>query len=270
MPLSFLNCRTVLPWWGGPPGPRPAPWPASAGIFQKPPKPARGPAAAQGGRPTNMVIPRWQRAVLSVLGVALLVAVLRLVVIFVERARTTEPPRPAAAPLPLSPDYYVFVPKSLVRNVNHVREFIGKPLWVRDGYRWTCSPGSEVLGPIEKLTVSRVFERGHQVWLEFLRDGRPCAVAISAGDQFYLDEIFFIKDPHEIYKDWTPETWKKIAERRLEPGMTETQITFAIGYGRPVEGRAGEPRTVVEYTAGDRHARVVYRYGVAKQIESLP
>src|SRR5713226_9549765 len=41
-----------LELWGGPPGPRRAPWP---GLFssEKCGKPARGPAAAQGGRPTK-------------------------------------------------------------------------------------------------------------------------------------------------------------------------------------------------------------------------
>ncbi len=217
-----------------------------------------------------MTVPRWQRNVLIILGVVLLAAGLRVVVIFVNRAQSDKASRPAVAPLPLSPDYYVFPPKSLVRSLADAKEFVGKPLWVRDGYRWTCTPGTQALGPIEKLTVSRVFQRGGQVWVEFLQDGHPCPIAISAGDRFYLDEIFFIKDPHEIYKDWTPETWKKIADRRIEPGMTETQITFAIGYGIPVEGRAGEPRRVVDYTAGDRHARVAYLYGIAKRVDPLP
>ena len=212
---------------------------------------------------------KWQRNVQIALAVALLIAALRVAVIFVNRSRASRPSRPVAAPLPLSPDYYVLPPKSLVRSSADVKEFVGKPLWVRDGYRWTCAPGSQVLGPIEKLTVTRVFQRAGQVWLEFLKEGRPCAVAISAGDRFYLDEIFFIKDPHEIYKDWPPEAWNKIAERRLEPGMTETQITFALGYGKPVEGRASESRTVVEYTEGDRHARVTYQYGIAKRVEPL-
>jgi hypothetical protein len=217
----------------------------------------------------TMTVPRWQRNVLIVLGVVLLAAALRLVVILVNRALSAKASRPAVASLPLSPDYYVLPPKSMVRSLADVKEFVGKPLWVRDGYRWTCMPGSQILGPIEKLTVTRVFQRAGQVWLEFSKEGRPCAVAISAGDRFYLDEIFFIKDPHEIYKDWTTEAWKKIAERRLEPGMTETQITFALGYGKPVEGRAGESRTVVEYTEGDRHARVTYHYGIAKRVEPL-
>src|SRR5262249_34663281 len=37
--------------WGGPPEPEPAPWPASVPTLLRAGKPARGPAAAQGGPP---------------------------------------------------------------------------------------------------------------------------------------------------------------------------------------------------------------------------
>src|SRR5262249_30773734 len=39
--------------WGGPPGPQPAPWPASERAEESEQRLAGGPAAAPGGRPTN-------------------------------------------------------------------------------------------------------------------------------------------------------------------------------------------------------------------------
>ena len=214
---------------------------------------------------------RWQRIIHLILRAGLIASVLYVVVVFIERAREPKAP-PKLAVLPLSPDYYVVPPKSHVRSLADVRVFVGKPLWVREGYRWSCTPGPGVLGPMEKLVPTRAFRKGEHVWLKFVRDGRSCAIQVSAGDSFFLDEIFLIKDPHEVYKDWTPEAWKKIEARRIEPGMTETQITFALGYGLLVKdlSRQGDPHRVVDYTAGDKRMRVVYAYGVAKQVEPLP
>src|SRR5262249_46272570 len=45
-----------LAWWGGPPGPQPSPWPASAIIAEEPPKPDRGPAWALWGRPARRTL----------------------------------------------------------------------------------------------------------------------------------------------------------------------------------------------------------------------
>src|SRR5262249_28206113 len=49
----FSHRRTVLPWWGGPPGPQPAPWPALGSLEYGGQRPAPGPACAPGGRPTT-------------------------------------------------------------------------------------------------------------------------------------------------------------------------------------------------------------------------
>ncbi len=214
---------------------------------------------------------KWLRLLRRIGAVGLLVSILYVAAVFLGRwrERSALPPKPAV--LPLSPDYYVAPPKSYVWSLADARALAGKPLWVREGYRWPCTPGTETLGPMEKLTPRRAFQKGGQVWLEFVRSGRPCAVPIAIGDHFFLDEIFFIKDPHEVYKEWTPESWKRIEERRIDPGMTETQITFALGVGQLVKdlSRQGDPHRVVDYTGGDRHVRVVYAYGVAKQVDPL-
>src|SRR3989442_12776330 len=122
--------------------------------------------------PISKLEPGWQRNTQRVLLVGLILAGIYLAVVFVQRARPPQlPAKPA--PLPLSPDYYVLPPKSYVRSLADARGLVGKPLWVREGYRWQCPPGPETLGPMEKVVPRRAFERNRQVWLEFVRDGRP-------------------------------------------------------------------------------------------------
>jgi len=216
--------------------------------------------------------PLWHRITQWVLAAALALASLYVAGVFIERWR--QPAKSAAKPglLPLSPDYWVMPPKSYVRSLKDARAFLGKPLWVREGYRWTCSPGPETLDPMERLVPQRVFARSREVWLEFTRGGRRCAIPVSAGDTFFLDEIFLIRDPREVYKDWPAEAWNRIAERRIEPGMTETQITFSLGYGVLVRGLSGygDAHRVVDHIGGERRMRVTYEYGIAKAVQPLP
>jgi hypothetical protein len=212
----------------------------------------------------------WPRIIQRVLTIGLVASFAYLATVFMERLRIPKVRPPQT--LPLSPDYYVYPPKSYVRSLADARALVGKPLWVREGYRWSCSPPPGTLGPLEKLEPRRAFQRGGQVLLEFLRDGRPCVIPISSGDRFFLDEIFLIKDPREIYKAWPPETWQKVQEGRIEVGMTETQITFALGFGVLAQdlSRDGDAHRVFDHAGGPRRVRVVYAYGVAKQIENLP
>jgi len=214
------------------------------------------------------------RMIQRVLNVSLIVTSLYVANFFFQRSREKRQPvpRPQSKTLPLSPDYYVVPPKSYVRDLADVRAFAGKPLWVREGYRWLCPPGKP-LGPMEKVIASGAYEKNGQVWLKLGRGGQPaCSLAISSKNRFFLDEIFFIKDPHGVYRDWSPDTWNKIAARQIEPEMTQTQITFALGMGELVPGlsETGGARTVIDYTATEKHLRVTYAYGVAKQVERLP
>ncbi|SRR5579884_102879 len=213
----------------------------------------------------------WQRQTQRVLTAGLILSALYVAGVFIERALEPKRPRPRPQTLPLSSDYYVALPKSYLRDFADAEALAGKALWVREGYRWLCRPGG-ALGPMEKVVVRRAYRKRGQVWLEVVRDQQPaCSLPISSGSQFFLDDIFLIKDPHQIYKDWTPEIWEKIAAHRAEPGMTEAQITFALGYGELVRelSEPGEAHRVVDYTHGEKSIRVTYVYGVAKQVEPL-
>ena len=76
-----------------------------------------------------------------------------------------------------------------------------------------------------------------QMMAAFRVGGKPYAVPIGVekdGDfKCYSDEIFFIEDPHDLYKHWPADVWKAIDEHRVQPGMNELQSSFAIGVGIP-------------------------------------
>lgn len=217
---------------------------------------------------------KW-RIIQRILNVSLILASLYVAGVFIERRRQLKQMKDQSLAqqkvLPLSPDYYVVPPKSYVRNLADLQAFAGKPLWVRDGYWWKCPPDTP-LGPMERVVATGAYEQKGELWLKLSRGGQaPCSVAVSSKGRLLFDGMFLIKDPREIYKDWTPDTWKKIEERRIEPGMTEAQIKFALGYGEIVPGLSGgDADRVVDYKSGEKHVRVTYAYGVAKRVEGLP
>ena len=49
----------------------------------------------------------------------------------------------------------------------------------------------------------------------FQKDEKSYAVPIGfeAEGQYkiYSDEMFFVEDPHELYKHWPPEVWQAVA-----------------------------------------------------------
>ncbi|MSO22680.1 MAG: hypothetical protein EXQ58_05375 [Acidobacteria bacterium] len=54
-----------------------------------------------------------------------------------------------------------------------------------------------------------------------------------------LDELFYLKNPRELYAHWDEDAWRKIEEHSLEPGMTLTQAMLSLGIGRLVTTQAG-------------------------------
>ena len=54
-----------------------------------------------------------------------------------------------------------------------------------------------------------------------------------------LDELFYLKNPRELYAHWDEDAWRKIEEHSLEPGMTLTQALLSLGFGRLVTTQAG-------------------------------
>lgn len=214
---------------------------------------------------------RTRRRIQIFLAAALLVTTLRVLWIFYQRRRPPPQTRPTSlAPRPVNPDYYVHPPRSYLTDLKSAQRLKGSPVWVRDGYRYPHFPfdartrrtgeikDPPLLPPIQKITITDVVAEPtrragtDEINLIFEDLGSSLALhSVTIGHcdrrtqtcRFYLDEMFFLKDPRELYSHWTPEIWKAIERHEVKEGMSETQISFALGYGRFLR-KQGDDREV--------------------------
>ena len=209
------------------------------------------------------------------LKVTLVVGAVYLAYHFYERhriANMTIGEQPTKRSLPS--DAFVFVPKSYATNLTSARERLtGKPLWIREGYRWTYQPGDVLFEPLERI-VPLAFElRGREVVLLFEKAGERRSFVIGTPQRVFVDEIFFVKDPRQIYDHWTDEMWAEAAQGVVATGMSEVRIGFALGVGQVVRQSPGGMTRIVDYkqcaAAGLDPVRVTYRDHVAESIEPL-
>ncbi|MDE0101228.1 MAG: hypothetical protein OXN89_02510 [Bryobacterales bacterium] len=226
------------------------------------------------GEPSNSDWLFWARLTVKVL---LVFGALYVGYHFYERHRlaNVEFDRPQTRPRKLPADVFAFVPKSYVTDlVSARRRLIGKPLWVKEGYRWPYDPGGRVFGPLERIVPTAVEVRGNDAVLVFDKDGARARFGIGSPQRVFIDDIFFVTDPKEIYDHWTPEMWQSAAAGEVAPGMSEIRIGFALGAGEVVRQSPGGATRIVDYklcaAAGIEPVRVTYLDHVATAIEPLP
>jgi hypothetical protein len=186
-------------------------------------------------------------------------------------------------------DYYV-VPKKLYPfDVESAKQLTQQPVWVKEGYRYTYYPydaarkrtdfGHEagLLLPIERLEIKDVVTgippgagNRRQVMAVFQKEGKSYAVPIGfeAEGQYkiYSDEMFFVEDPHELYKHWPADVWQAVGQHEVKPGMNELQADFAVGMGVPDAGASSAEKTV-HYPNGGKPLVVIYREGKAAVVK---
>jgi len=191
-----------------------------------------------------------------------------------------------------NPDYYVSPKKLYPYDLKSARQLMQQAIWVKEGYRYTYYPydparkqvdfGHEagLLLPIEKLAITDVVaamppgkgER-RQVMAVFQKEGKTYAVPIGfeAEEQYtiYSDEMFFVEDPHDLYKHWPAEVWQAVEQHQVNPGMNELQADFAIGMGVPDAGSSSDEKTV-RYPNGGKPVVVVFRDGKAAEVKAGP
>lgn len=189
-----------------------------------------------------------------------------------------------------NPDYYVNPKKLYPYDIKSAKQLTQEPVWVKEGYRYTYyrydSASKQVdfahdaglLLPIEKLEIKDVVtampagkgER-RQVMAVFQTDGKTYAVPIGyeADEQYkiYSDEMFFVEDPHDLYKHWPADVWQAVSQHEVKPGMNELQADFAIGMGVPDAGSSSYEKTV-RYPNGGKPVVVVYQDGKAAEIKA--
>jgi hypothetical protein len=189
-----------------------------------------------------------------------------------------------------NPDYYVTPKKLYPYDLNSAKQLTRQPVWVKEGYRYTYYPfnpstrrtdfGREagLLLPIERIEIKDVLtEIGpgagnrRQMMAVFQKDGKSYAVPVgfeSEGQyEIYSDEMFYIEDPHELYKHWPAEVWQAVEQHEVKPGMNELQADFAVGMGVPDAGGSSDEKTV-RYPNGGKPLVVIYHDGKAAEIKT--
>ncbi len=215
--------------------------------------------------------------------IALAAAAVRIGVIFYHRRQANQPRQQQEQLMNL--DYYVTPKKLHAYDLPSARELTKQPVWVREGFRYSyfnydaglrradLTRPVGTLGPIEKLDVTDVVTQKmpdgpSQVLAVFKKGDEKFAVPIGTeqkGDyNFFVDEVFYIQDPKELYKHWPTDVWQAIEQHQVKPGMNEIQVAFAIGMGRP-HPINGEEKTV-DYPNGGNPVIVTFRNGRAVTI----
>lgn len=190
---------------------------------------------------------------------------------------------------PLKADYYVTPKKLRPYDLKSARQLTQQPAWVRLGYYHTYYPYNEAshkadfvhevgtLGPLQKLDIidvaTGVTPRApdtKQILAVFRTDGKTYAVPIGAEKgsefKFYSDDMFFIEDPHVLYKHWPADVWKAIEEHRAQPGMNELQASFALGMGT-AEGSGDYGSRTLDYANGGKPVTVTFENDKAVTIK---
>jgi hypothetical protein len=184
-------------------------------------------------------------------------------------------------------DYYVTPKKLYPFDLKSAQQLTQQPVWVKEGYRYTYyryvpvvktvdfKNEAGMLGPLERLEIKDVIAVAapggrKQVVALFDKDGHSYAVPVgfeSDGQyKIYSDEMFYVEDPHELYKHWPADVWQAIAQHEVKPGMNELQADFAIGMGVPDAGASSADKTV-RYPNGGKPVVVVYSGGKAEEIK---
>jgi len=155
----------------------------------------------------------------------------------------------------ITSDDYVTPPKVFPYDTKSAaKELAGKAVWVRTGNQLAYYPyvaagrsadfshQAGLLGPLEKLEIKDAVlqtppKAGNQkqVFAVFSKAGEPRLYAAMIGAEqngtysFYINDEFFLDDPHKLYAHWPAEVWSAIDTHEVKTGMNELQASFAVG-----------------------------------------
>jgi len=223
-----------------------------------------------------------------VLALAIIIAGARGAYIFYARHEAMQEEAKPRQEAPLKADYYVTPKKLHPYDLKSARDLTKQPVWVKLGGQITYYPWERAahradwkheagtLGPLQKLDITDVVtdvppKGSKQVMALFTLDGKPFAapIGVKDGDDYkiYSDDIFFIQDPHELYKHWPAEVWKAIDAHQVQQGMSELQASFAIGMGVPV-GSGDYGWRALRYPNDDKPLTITFENDKAVQIQS--
>jgi hypothetical protein len=183
-------------------------------------------------------------------------------------------------------DDYVTPKKLYPYDLKSAKQLTQQPVWVKEGYRYTYygydaarkrvdfAHEAGTLLPIEQLNIKDVVTAAvpggkRQVMAVFQKEAKSYAVPIGfeADEQYkiYSDEMFYIEDPHQLYKHWSADVWQAVERHEVKPGMNEMQADFAVGMGVPDAGTSSGK--TVHYPNGGNPLVVVYQDGKAVEVK---
>src|SRR5438445_6512168 len=159
-----------------------------------------------------------------ILFLGIIVTGIRLGIILYERHEDNAKVVKKEAP-PLNPDFYVNPRKLYPYDVKSAKQLTQQPAWVKVGYFYPYYPyditahhtdlshEAGKLLPLQKLEIKDVVSSvspktgGLQVLAVFREGGKSYATPIASDRgvvdlKFYSDDMFFIEDPHQLYKHW--------------------------------------------------------------------
>jgi hypothetical protein len=189
----------------------------------------------------------------------------------------------------LKADYYVTPKKLYPYDLKSARQLMEQPVWVKVGYQITYYPydaarkktdfahEAGTLLPLQKLAIEDVVTGVSaqapgvkQVLAVFSLEGKSYAVPIGAekDGEFKIrsDDMFFVQDPHELYRHWPAEVWQKVDAHEVQAGMSELQCSFAIGMGIP-EGSGDYGSRTLHYANGGKPLVISFENDKAVEIK---
>ena len=192
----------------------------------------------------------------------------------------------------LNPDFYVSPRKLYPYDVKSAKQLTKQPAWVKVGYFYPFYPYDTAahhtdfsheagkLLPLQKLDIKDVVSSvspktgGVQVLAVFNDSGKSYAAPIASdrggGDlKFYSDDMFFIEDPHQLYKHWPADIWQAIDQHQVKPGMNEMQADFAIGIGL-MDPSSDSVDKKLNYPNGGKPITITFHDGKAMDIRPGP
>jgi len=226
----------------------------------------------------------WRKKIQITLGIFLVVAIVRVAMIYHARndpGEVKKPPQPVSS-YTVTTDDYVALPKIFPYDTKSAaRDLAGKTVWVRTGnqlsyYRYVAATRrvefnhkAGLLAPLEKLEIRDAVQQRaprsgeRQVLAVFNKVGEQTLYAAVIGAEndvtytFLVNDMFFLDDPHKLYSYWPSEVWSAIDHHEAKPGMNELQVSLALGTSASASpGEIGE-RTM-EYANGGNPVKVTF------------
>ncbi len=225
-------------------------------------------------------------------------------VFFIYRERNAPAPAPRqAAPNPnFSADDYVVPTQVHAYDLKSAKEALdGKTVWVKAGnqiYFYPYASGrvdfkhpAGLLPPLDKLEITNVIQatspnaeaeevapgvrvRNEQVMAIFQRpDDKKMYAAPIGGNRggdynLYINDTFYVDDPHELYKHWPADVWSAISQHQAKQGMNELQVAMALGIGVP-QGSGGDyGNRTLEYDNNGHPVKVTFEHNHATSVQS--